>query len=172
MYEIITNISYQLKEITFFDPDAWRDIHGYGTKESRKSIGSVPPKHWPFYPKSVNGVEPIITDEDIDEHARARRIFAPAFSDRALTKQAPLFTKYADKLVNKLREGNTDGNKWDIVRMYNYTTFDVMADLTFGESMHMLENAEVSQIFHFRTDTNCIQVRSMGKDHVVSWIDP
>jgi hypothetical protein len=26
--------------------------------------------------------------------------------------------------------------------MYNFTTFDIMGDLTFGEPLHMLKNAE------------------------------
>jgi cytochrome P450 len=33
-----------------------------------------------------------------------------------------------------------NGAKFDMVRMYNFTTFDVMSDLTFGEPLHMLEN--------------------------------
>jgi hypothetical protein len=33
-----------------------------------------------------------------------------------------------------------------MVRMYNFTTFDVMDDLTFGEPFHILDNAEVSSL--------------------------
>jgi cytochrome P450 len=57
-------------------------------------------------------------------------------------QQAPLFTKYADQLVEVLRTGGQNGAKFDMVRMYNFTTFDVMGDLTFGEPLHMLDNAE------------------------------
>lgn len=32
--------------------------------------------------------------------------------------------------------------KIDLVRYYNFTTFDVMGDLTFGEPLHLLDNAE------------------------------
>jgi cytochrome P450 len=73
-----------------------------------------------------------------------RRIFNPAFSDRALKQQEPLFLKYVDKLVNLLRQSVADDPErpLDLVRMYNFTTFDLMGDLTFGESLHMLDNAE------------------------------
>jgi cytochrome P450 len=90
----------------------------------------------------------MISVSDDAAHARARKIFSPAFSDRALTQQAPLFSKYADQLVKNLRDGSTKGQKLDMVRMYNFTTFDVMGDLTFGESLHMLDNAEV---FYFQS---------------------
>jgi cytochrome P450 len=73
-----------------------------------------------------------------------RRIFNPAFSDRALKQQEPLFTKYVDQLVRNLK-GRIDedpNTKVDLVRYYNFTTFDVMGDLTFGEPLHMLDNAE------------------------------
>lgn len=68
----------------------------------------------------------------------------PAFSDRALKQQEPLFNRYVDQLVSKLKDGiDQDANtKYDMVRMYNFTTFDVMGDLTFGEPLHMLDNAE------------------------------
>jgi cytochrome P450 len=88
------------------------------------------------------------------DHSRQRKIFTPAFSDRALKQQEPLFIKYADTLVTRLRESieSDPEKKLDMVKMYNFTTFDVMGDLTFGESLHMLENSEydpwVSSIFH------------------------
>ena len=90
----------------------------------------------------MNGSPSIIIIQDPVEHARARKIFTPAFSDRALTQQAPLFIKYADQLVQSLKGGGKESGKFDLVRMYNFATFDVMGDLTFGEPLHMLDNAE------------------------------
>ena len=73
-----------------------------------------------------------------------RRIFNPAFSDRALKQQEPLFTKYVNQLVQVVKEGiQQDANKkFDMVSLYNFTTFDVMGDLTFGEPLHMLDKNE------------------------------
>jgi hypothetical protein len=70
-----------------------------------------------------------------------------------LKQQEPLFVKYVDKLVSRLRSTieNDPHEKLDMVRLYNFTTFDVMGDLTFGEPLHMLDRAEydpwVSVIF-------------------------
>ena len=108
-------------ELSFLDPQAWRDIYGHGSKEGK---GSAPPKDWQRYGKTLNGAAPIITTQDPAEHARSRKIFTSAFSDRALTQQSPLFTKYADQLVSSLKNGE-DGATFDMVRMYNFTSFDV-----------------------------------------------
>jgi cytochrome P450 len=103
----------------------------------------MPHKHWTRYGTSTNGSYTLLNAPDA-EHTRMRRIFSPAFSDRALKLQEPLFMKYVDLLVSKLKEGiNADPDKkFDMVRNYNFTTFDVMGDLTFGEPLHMLDNAE------------------------------
>jgi cytochrome P450 len=123
-------------QLSFADPQAWRDIYGHGSKNKK---GSTPPKYWSWYGRSVNGASSLLNTQNSAEHARSRKIFTSAFSDRALMQQqVPIFTKYADQLVENLR----NGRKFDLVRMFNFTTFDIMGDFTFGESLHMLDNAE------------------------------
>lgn len=76
-----------------------------------------------------------------ENHARVRRLFAPAFSERALQQQSPLFRKYADLLKSKIGEVGDQGRKAiDIVQMLNFTTFDIMAELCFGQSLGLLQN--------------------------------
>jgi hypothetical protein len=115
-------------------------IYGHGTKGT---AGSAPNKHWLRYGRTMNGEPNLIQARDVD-HSRQRKIFTPAFSDRALKQQEPLFLKYTDQLVSKLKESikQDPDAKLDMVRMYNFTTFDIMGDLTFGEPLHMLKNAE------------------------------
>ncbi|KAF2024039.1 cytochrome P450 [Setomelanomma holmii] len=127
-------------ELSWTHPDAWKDIYGHGTKGTQ---GHVPQKDWRRYGQTINGSPSLIIAPEPD-HGRQRKIFTPAFSDRALKQQEPLFLKYTDQLVSKLKasiDQNSDKSV-DMVRMYNFTTFDVMGDLTFGEPLHMLENAE------------------------------
>lgn len=134
-------VRFSPDEISFRDPQAWRDIYGYGSKGT---TGSAPPKHWVRYGKSANDSFSLINVQSPFEHGRMRRIFNPAFSDRALKQQEPLFTKYVNQLVDVVREGiKKDANhKFDMVSLYNFTTFDVMGDLTFGEPLHMLDKNE------------------------------
>ncbi|KAH6875620.1 cytochrome P450 [Alternaria rosae] len=124
-------------ELSFTNPKAWRDIYGYGSKEGP---GSAPPKNWNRQGSSPTGANSLVAERDNAEHARIRRIFSPAFSDRALVQQSPLFTKYADQLIRNLRESTN--TYFAQISPDNFTTFDVMADLTFGESLHLIDNAE------------------------------
>jgi cytochrome P450 len=110
-------------ELSFLQSQAWRDIYGHGSKEGR---GSAPPKNWKRYGTEVNGTPSLAAVPDPTQHARSRKVFTPAFSDRALTMQSSLFTKYADQLVASLKDGGTNDGVFDMVRMYNFTTFDVM----------------------------------------------
>jgi cytochrome P450 len=80
---------------------------------------------------SFEGDTPNIIDTDVEGHTRMRRIFSNAFSDRSLKQQEPLFLSYVDKLMALLRSsiGEDPDKKFDMVQMYNYTTFDVMVRL-------------------------------------------
>ncbi|KAH7138814.1 cytochrome P450 [Dendryphion nanum] len=131
-------VRYSPDEISVRNPQAWRDIYGYGSKGTP---GSAPPKYWAKYGTAANGASSLVNVQSPFEHGRMRRIFNPAFSDRALKQQEPLFTKYVNQMVQVVRDGiSKDPNhKFDMVRLFNFTTFDVMGDLTFGEPLHMLD---------------------------------
>jgi cytochrome P450 len=74
-----------------------------------------------------------------------RRLFTSAFSARSLKAQEPLFQKYADLLKYKISEVGQDGKiPLDIGALLNFTTFDVMAELTFGHDLGMLAKTEYS----------------------------
>ncbi|KAF1924082.1 cytochrome P450 [Didymella exigua CBS 183.55] len=131
-------------ELSFIHPDAWRDIYGHGSGQGKGTQGSVPGKYWEWYGLCSNKVAHMIQTKDPAEHARIRRIFKPAFSDRALKEQEPLLLKYVEKLISNLKRdvSKDPDHKFDIVKQYNFTTFDVMGDLTFGESLHMLDDSK------------------------------
>jgi cytochrome P450 len=55
-----------------------------------------------------------------------------------------LLKGYVNTLVEKLKEKAATNELFDIVPWYNFTTFDIMADLTFGESLQMLQKSDYS----------------------------
>lgn len=122
-------------ELSFSGADAWKDIYGH------KKAGQPAPVKDPAFYLTPNEDTFNIVNAGHEDHARQRRIFANAFSDGALKRQEPLFLTYIDKLVEKLRSAMTSDpqGKVNMVNMYNFTTFDVMGDLTFGESLNMLD---------------------------------
>ncbi|PHH92133.1 hypothetical protein CDD83_8806 [Cordyceps sp. RAO-2017] len=120
-------------ELSFIDPAAWRDIY---------PKNFVRPYEYKDQPPGKTASNLIACTET--EHARFRRILAPAFSERHTAAQEPFVCSYVDKLVSKLDErieetsgrGSTDINA---VEWINYLAFDVIGDLVWGSSFGCLD---------------------------------
>ncbi|KAJ0136936.1 Uncharacterized protein HZ326_20054 [Fusarium oxysporum f. sp. albedinis] len=129
-------------EISFTEPDAWKDICGHrvGASKGHEEMG----KYQPFYrclAKPTNIINALK-----HEHAPLRRQLAHGFSDRIMRAQEPNMNKYIDLLIRRLHEKGTDPitgqlNPLDMSSWYNYTTFDIIGDLAFGESFDCLQDS-------------------------------
>lgn len=137
-------------ELAFADPRAWRDIMGHrpghGSSSSTTTTssggdgdggggggGAGEMLKWDKFYMPVEGVPRDIVNAGREEHALLRRTMAHGFSERSMREQQPLIKGYVDLLVRKLREKGEGGGKVDMAAWYNYTTFDVIGDLAFGE---------------------------------------
>lgn len=127
---------YGPTELSYIDKAAWKDVYGY------KKGGNEVPKDLAYLPDPPNGADNIIV-ADHEPHARFRRAFSAAFTEKALRQQEPLFQKYADLMVAKLDA--TGGRPLDLAKMFNFVTFDTMADLTFGEPLGLLETGAYTE---------------------------
>ncbi|KAL3464660.1 cytochrome P450 [Aspergillus heterothallicus] len=74
------------------------------------------------------------------EHDRRRRVWSPAFSDKALRGYEHRIEGYNQALMQQL-EG-LSGKSIDISKWFNFWSFDVMGDLAFGQSFKMLHSAK------------------------------
>ncbi|KAK4235242.1 hypothetical protein C8A03DRAFT_17988 [Achaetomium macrosporum] len=128
--------------LSFTHPDAWRDIRGH-RKHGQGEHGKDPV----FYAMSRQN----ILGSSRDEHARFRRILSHGFSAKSMQDQQPLITRYVDLLMRRLKERTTDqtsgGRKRkeavvNLVAWFNFTTFDVIGDLAFGEPFGCLEQSD------------------------------
>ena len=77
------------------------------------------------YPRSS-----LHTTRDRGLHDRRRRIWAPAFSDKALRGYEARVQNLNDLLISKLYE--TNGKPVDATNLLNLYSFDTMGDLAFG----------------------------------------
>lgn len=114
------------------DERAWKDIYAY-------------PKYLAKWPRFAFVHDKPDTPADIinsthADHARIRRQLSHAFSERALREQEELITSYINLFIEKLAETAENGAKVDMVKWYNFATFDIISDLAFGESFHSLKN--------------------------------
>lgn len=124
--------------LSYINPQAWKDIYGHrsgGRKPNLKDANLVTAR-------DVNGVTSVFSEPDENKHGRIRKIFSNAFSDKALREQQALLTRYVNQLADNIhRDLATDPSReFDAVKLYNFTTFDIMGDLTFGEPLGLLEN--------------------------------
>jgi cytochrome P450 len=143
-------------ELAFADPQAWQDI--YGQKVPGKMAGlqnglKELPKYTPFY-KFFNKEPENINTSSYQKHAVFRKMLATSFSDRNMREQEPIIKSYVDLLVMRLRENSQKLGALDLMLWYNWTTFDVIGDLSFGESFHCLEESRSHPFVNFAKALN------------------
>lgn len=117
-------------ELSFIQPEAWKDIYGHGHTEL--------PKYFP--PNSMDSSKIIAAPGS--NHFRMRRAMLPAFSDKALGQQEQLIRVYVDLLMQRLTEAAQSGEATNMTRWYNLTTFDLIADLCYGQPLHGLTSGK------------------------------
>ncbi|KAL9079651.1 MAG: hypothetical protein Q9157_001483 [Trypethelium eluteriae] len=110
--------------------ETWKLIHGHRPEMTKWNGGTG-------LPGPGKGVRDI-SNADEENHARMRKAMNPAFSDRALRDQEGMLKLYVEKLMTKLRETAGDG-PLNIMNFFNWTTFDVIGELAFGESFEGLD---------------------------------
>jgi cytochrome P450 len=98
-------------------------------------------------PIHVGAVEAIpgstnLTMADERDHARQRRALAHAFSQRALMEQEDILQGYVNKFILRLKELASTGTPANMVSWYNFCTFDIIGDLSFGEPFGCLEEGK------------------------------
>jgi len=122
-------------ELSFIEASAWNDI--YGIKSGKSFIRD--PK---WYANLTEGQDDIIVANEV-HHARFRKIFSPFFSDKSLRQNEAVIVKNIDLLIRRLKSQIKNTNEAaDMVKWYNWTTFDIIGDLIYGKSFECLENSE------------------------------
>ena len=76
------------------------------------------------------------TTRDRPTHDRRRRVWAPAFSDRALRGYETRIQKYNDLMLQNIEQNV--GKPLNMAERFNHYSFDVMGDLAFGRPFDML----------------------------------
>ena len=123
-------------ELTFTNPAAWRDIY---------PPNFVRPREFKDKPPGKNAENLISAGEP--DHARFRKILAPAFSDKAVHEQEPMIKGHIDVLVQKFYQAinedeSGDGVVVDLLQWFNYAFFDIIGDFVWGSSFNCLEQVQ------------------------------
>lgn len=128
--------------LSFVDPEVWKDIYGYKSAALKKVAIMKDPQ---LYGPEWNGRYSLLSTFDDAEHKALRKVFQPGFSDRALKAQEHIIRAHVDKLIRNIKGfiATDSGAQLDFVRMFNCTTFDVIGELAFGESLGLLDDGKM-----------------------------
>jgi len=122
-------------ELSFNTAQAWDDIYGHrvGLPNMDKDpihVGAV---------EAIPGATNLTMAPDA-HHARQRRALAHAFSKQALLEQEPILKGYVNLFVERLREMALRREAANMVSWFNFCTFDIIGDLSFGEPFGCLND--------------------------------
>lgn len=137
-------------ELAFSSPQAWRDIYGH-----KKAGEDEFPKYDGFY-KIFGKATPLsLLNSSREDHGSLRRQMAHGFSDRAMREQEPLIGAYVDLLISRLKDAAGKNSSQDLQAWYNFTTFDIIGDLSFGVAggFGCLEDSNYHPWVHLMTKT-------------------
>ena len=132
-------------ELSFIDAAAWKDIY------AQRHL--IRPSEWRNRLPGKNSDHFI--SANVPTHLRFRKMFSPAFSDAALRKQEPLIQSYITKMLSRAGEATAKPDRSvNIVELFNFTTFDIIGDLGWGQSFKCLETMQyhpwVTVVLHFK----------------------
>lgn len=87
----------------------------------------------------------IINECDKEEHARMRRMLSFEFSMSNVMENDEVLMRRTDEFLDAIGRTDTeDGRKGiNIVQKFNYVTFDIMGEMSFGDSwdIHLAEQS-------------------------------
>lgn len=122
-------------EVSFITAAAWNDVYGQKVARSLTREGK-------WYANLTEGQDDIIVASEAD-HMGFRKIFGPAFGDKALHESESVIMSNIDLLIAQLKhELKKTDRVAHMVKWYNWTTFDIIGSLVYGESFGCLQGAE------------------------------
>ncbi|EUC26939.1 hypothetical protein COCCADRAFT_42157 [Bipolaris zeicola 26-R-13] len=112
---------------------AWKEVYGHRKPGQLENL-----KHPGFVAEVASG----IIAADTESHTYQRHLLAPAFSVQGMQRQEPLIRRHVDRLFSCLEEHCSEGRSLDLAKWFNFFSFDVIGDLSFGESFGNMERKE------------------------------
>ena len=122
-------------------------------------------------PAFHNG-KPGILSANKEDHSRYRRLLAGGFSDKGMRAQQPMIQRQINLLLQRLRQESMSGSQ-DISQWYNWTTFDIIGDLAFGETFGCLQNVQSHEwIASIQGNVKAIPIINAIRRFNLDWVIP
>ncbi|KAH3970332.1 hypothetical protein HBH52_168760 [Parastagonospora nodorum] len=119
-------------ELSYANSAAWKDMY------LNRPNQPVFERNRTWFKKMTPDEPNSIMGYDEDDHARFRRAFANSFSEKSLRDQIPVVESYVDLFISQLKK--KENESVDLAQWFNFLTFDLSADLSFGSSFSCLQS--------------------------------
>lgn len=127
-------------QLSFCSASSWKDIYGHVPKRKPFLKGT-------FYEPMPGEVCNLVSVSDPVFHSAMRRTLSHGFSVAALSSQEDLVQHYIDLLIEQI--GNkANGEIVDMVKWFNFLTFDIIGKLAFGDAFGTLESGKDASQFY------------------------
>ncbi|KAF4454251.1 hypothetical protein F53441_3251 [Fusarium austroafricanum] len=129
-------------ELSFRSPVALRDIYNHTSKDREVFLKSDT-----FYTAHPSVTRPdIVTTKDPLDHSLQRRSLSHAFSTKALRESEEVVQSHVSLLIERLGQNGGPGTGGvNMSNVFNWLTFDIIGELTFGESFESISNWKASE---------------------------
>ncbi|KAI1506097.1 cytochrome P450 [Biscogniauxia marginata] len=119
------------KSVVLGDPNDIRDVvtdgRAFGKSEWYQDRG---------------GFNGLINTRDLKAHGALRRLFARGFSNSEIRKLEALVRGRVTLAMRQMRDESAEHGHADVLKWFSFMATDVISELCFGESMHMLEKGK------------------------------
>ena len=117
-------------QLSFCSATSWKDIYAHvpGRKVFNKSS---------FYEPIPGQVHNIVSETDASIHAAMRKSLSHGFSASALNAQEDRVHYFVNLLIGQIKDNCIEA-AGDMVRWYNFATFDIIGELAFGDAFGCL----------------------------------
>ena len=126
-------------ELSYTSSQAWKDI--YAHHQGRDEFFKDPMQ----LPKNPTG--PSLIGADRETHGRYRRFLSYPFSNKGMQEQEPTIQTYIDLMIKRLHASDHK-SYLDMVKWFNWVTFDIIGDLAFGEPFNCVRDVETHPWIH------------------------
>ena len=131
--------------LSFSDHSAQKIIYGFGTK-TLPSMAKDPRFFTPEVDHSMN----IINECDKEQHSRMRRMLSFAFSMSNLMEHEDILIRRTDEFLDAIGNTKNEDGKigLNIVKQFNYVTFNIMGEMSFGDSWELRLKEQPGRFFY------------------------
>ncbi|EAW12425.1 cytochrome P450 [Aspergillus clavatus NRRL 1] len=125
-------------ELSFASVASWKDIYCH------RATGQLPLIKSKFYDIYGAGFGSLCigSERDPDKHTRMKKSLSPAFSLRSLGDQEAILSQCVDRFVSRMGEPELNAGGLNMTKWYEMVAFDILGELSFGESFHSIEDGK------------------------------